>query len=589
MALLPPAFLLLALLAGILPSGTGARAGTGLSVLGFLLSLAAVLARARPATLTLPLGPPSLPLHLALDALSAGFLVLVLASAACVITVEGHGADEPAAVRAGAACIAGVLLILLAGDGMTLAIGLAIACAAIWLDPAQPQPAALLIPLALLAATSLLTPAGFAPRFDTIRAAPPEVMEGTGGALLGVAGVGALIALPLGFRSPMRDALHAGMLLPAALFTLLRLVLDVSAAAGQPLWGEAMMLVGGVIAVCQGWIAGAARDVDVAAGALARCQAGLAMAGCGLALRCRLADLPAGAADALAGVLLLTMGGLAATLVTLASHRLAAGAGAYRLSRLGGLLGLMPATAAAASGGLLALSCVPSSLGFAAVWMLLRAVIAAPRTGGLPSQCVLALTAAAIAAAAALAATATLRLAGIVLLSRPRTPQAAAARDIRGPPRTVLMGLSGVVAAIGVLPIPALSLLARPVLQELAGTAAGFDGSAVGSGTGYQPLPVAALLGLCIGLALLVRFWRRREARPASAWLDGRQPPFGLPFGDPAAQAAGRGFVPAVPRLPLRLPRWPALPAWRWRLPQTGLWLILLGAAACLMVLAVGE
>jgi hypothetical protein len=70
-------------------------------------------------------------------------------------------------------------------------------------------------------------------------------------------------------------------------------------------------------------------------------------------------------------------------------------------------------------------------------------------------------------------------------------------------------------------------------------------------------------------------------------WSDGALPPSGLPFGDPLAQSAGQGFLPVLPAWPLlRLSPLPNLPAWRLTPPQAGFWLILAGAAACLITLA---
>jgi hypothetical protein len=85
----------------------------------------------------------------------------------------------------------------------------------------------------------------------------------------------------------------------------------------------------------------------------------------------------------------------------------------------------------------------------------------------------------------------------------------------------------------------------------------------------------------------------RRGAKTAGAWTEGMPPLAGLPFGDPAAQSAGAGFLPALPELPwprLSLPprvaalmRPPLPPA------ATGLWLVLAGFGLLLLVLAVAQ
>jgi hypothetical protein len=66
------------------------------------------------------------------------------------------------------------------------------------------------------------------------------------------------------------------------------------------------------------------------------------------------------------------------------------------------------------------------------------------------------------------------------------------------------------------------------------------------------------------------------------------QPLAGLPFGDPAAQSTGAGFLPALPVIPLPRPRrFPALPKPRLPPASAGLWLILTGFAALLVILAI--
>jgi hypothetical protein len=113
----------------------------------------------------------------------------------------------------------------------------------------------------------------------------------------------------------------------------------------------------------------------------------------------------------------------------------------------------------------------------------------------------------------------------------------------------------------------------------------------------------------------------RTEVKAAGVWTEGMAPPVGLPFGEPAAQSAGAGFLPALPDIPLP---WPAKPSWfgwfgppatpraepggpdepgvdvrvpawapaRSKIPRlasavAGMWLVLAAFAALLLVLAV--
>jgi len=48
----------------------------------------------------------------------------------------------------------------------------------------------------------------------------------------------------------------------------------------------------------------------------------------------------------------------------------------------------------------------------------------------------------------------------------------------------------------------------------------------------------------------------KSTAKAVGPWTDGMEPPIGLPFGDPAAQTTGAGFLPTLPAIP-----WPRLPS----------------------------
>jgi hypothetical protein len=208
------------------------------------------------------------------------------------------------------------------------------------------------------------------------------------------------------------------------------------------------------------------------------------------------------------------------------------------------------------------------------------------------SQVALALVAAAFALSAALATAAAIRLIGIAILGRPRTPRGAGARESRSPVRSILLTLAGASLLSGVLPRPILWLLADPAILDLTGLPAGRAArfgvlSASGSSSGYLVLPVSALLALAACVAILVSRRPGKEAKPAGPWSDGMPPPVGLPFGEPTAQSAGAGFLPALPVI--RIPRVRPAP----RLPRPtagmGLWLLLGTFAALLLALAVSQ
>ncbi len=594
-------------------------ANTMLCGLGALLCLPSLLFRMPPASFEIPVGPPGLSLHLALDPLSIFFLTIVFLAATSIAAFQAAAAShtELAAKRTTPFCIGGTAFCLMSADGVALAVGLAVACASLWQPErgarraGSPQVAisgpnssslasrnafsvAMLVPVMTLVAVCLLTPAGYAPRFDAIRAAPIDLDHATAAvALTAVAGA-CLVSVRAWERCWTRDALVAGVLIPAGCYLLLRLAVDLPGAASQAWWGFVLVLGGGVAAVHQGWRSAAVPDIDAAVAALMRRQAGLAAATVGIALVARTADLADAVTLALEATCLTAIAtSLGGTLTTLAAHTVGAGADTYRLSRLGGLIQTMPATSAALSAGLMALSALPPGLGFAALWLSFQSILSAPRTGGLLSQLPIALAAAAIALSASLSTVASVRMVGIALLGRPRSPRGAAAEEHKSLIRTILLVLGGFAFVAGVVPGPLLRALADPAIQALTGLAssrlAGLASpSASDTSSGYLALPVFVLLVLGSGAVILTRRRTGKEVKLLGAWMEGTQPPVGLPFGEPGAQSAGAGFLPALPRIswPHR-PNLPTLP----RLPASsaataGLWLVLAAFGALLLTLA---
>jgi formate hydrogenlyase subunit 3/multisubunit Na+/H+ antiporter MnhD subunit len=620
------ALLVLGIWAAFLPPATSRFLVTLTSGFGLVLSLPPLFLRAPAMVAAVPIGPPGLSLYVALDPLSAFFLAIVFLAGTAIAVFQATAIQSPgnAPVRITAFALAGTALTLLAADGVILAIGVAVTCGAIWLRRRNGRPPlALLSPLLLLTAVCLLAPPGLAPRFDAIRAAPIDPNHTTAAAALAIAAAGCLAwGRWSDERCWFRDALTAGVLIPSSSYLLLRLVVDRAGGATQTGCGFVLMLGGAAVAVVQAWCAASHPDIDGSVGGLLRRQAGLATAGVGLALIARAADLPGAASFALAATLLSAAGAsVAGVLTTLAAQAMAASVGTVRLSRLGGLVHAMPVSSGALATGLLGLSALPPGLGFAGLWLLFEAIMGAPRTGGLPFQLPLALTGAAVAISAALATAASVRLVGIAVLGRPRTPLAAGAQEVKAPFRVILMVLAAGSLLAGILPGPVLWLLADPAIHALAGTPPGVSVgmallSPAAASPDYPALPVAALLALGTGAARLLQRWSRKESKAAGFWAGGMKPPAGLPFGDPAAQSAGEGFLPALPDFPLpchfplppdfrplpdlplppdlrgdpRLRRAPRIPTLRSPCPPSAtvaLWLVLAAFGGLLLSLAV--
>jgi formate hydrogenlyase subunit 3/multisubunit Na+/H+ antiporter MnhD subunit len=529
--------------AALVPPRFGGWLASGLSLLGAALCLPPLLFPSA-AALSVPAGPPGLHLHFALGPLPASFLLLILLSGGAI-------AAFGSATRTTALCLGGAILSLLAADGVGLLFGTAILCGALCPDRTRRSRLyALLVPLLLAGAVLLLTPTGFEPRFDAVRAAPVGVERASIAAMLASAAITGLICLR---GRGGTDALAAGVVLPAAIAILVRLLDDLSGQTVQGWWGFVLIALGGGIAVLFAWRAAADAGLGDALANLVRRQGGLAMLGTGLALIARAADLPQAQSLALESAMLLVFGGgLAGTAATLAAEAIGASAGTARLSRLGGLIHTMPWSSGALAAGLLALSALPPGIGFASVWLLFQSLLYAPRTGSFLEQLPLALAALAIALSAAAATSACVRVIGIGVLGRPRSPSGAGAQEVARVARIILTALAAPALIVGLSPGPVIRALAAPAVRSLIGSSPGIRGgvtmlSTSAASPGYAALPVAALLACAIGCVIMLLRWRRGEAKTGGLWFGGMKPPFGLPFGEPMAQSAGAGFLPALP------------------------------------------
>jgi hydrogenase-4 component B len=590
------ALLILGAVTTIVPVASIGLVLAGFCGAGALLCLPMTLARLAQAAVSISIGPPGLSLHIAIDSLSGCFLFIILLSGSAIAAFQATSvpAAPAGSMRDIAFCIAGAMLALLAADGVTLAVGIVVTCAALWSGAAaRGGRVVMLIPLLLLAAVCLLTPSGFAPRFDTIRAAPVDSDQAAASAALVLLAIIGLIWIDFHECCRLRDALRAAVAFPLAVYVLLRMVADLSGAEVQAYWGFVLLLVGSVTAVVPGWRSAAHPEIDTIVRCLVQRLAGLAVVGMGLAVIARTADLPGSAIFAFSATFISAIGiGWAGCLATLAAHVIGASAGTFRLSRLGGLTDRMPFTSATLATGLLGLAAIPAGFGFACLWLLFQSILSAPRAGGLLFQLPLALTGAAIALSSALATVASIRLIGVAILGRPRTPQGAGAQEHKSPTRFVVIALGSLSITTGALPGPVLWLLADPAIQGLTGAPPG--GQTVpalflsaATAPGYFALPVLILVALATGAVMLIPDRSGKDIKAAGLWADGLEPPVGLPFGDPAAQSAGRGFLPTPPdvRLP-SIPKPRAFPAPHYPI-GLGLWLLLAGFGVLLLVVMV--
>jgi len=569
-----PALGLLALLGARSPRlaalGTAQVAGLlGVAALGALLT-------EPPPAAALPFGPPWGPIRLALDPLSAWFLLVlaVVALPACLFAAAG-----PPLRRVEAAglplFLAAMVLVLLAADAFTLLLGFEAMSLASWALVAARHPTgagrraarlylgfAAFSGLCLLAGFALLAAPGLG--FAEMRAAPPEGWRATAALLLILVGAGSKAGLlPFHLWLPLAhpaaatpvSALMSGAMVKLALYVLVRALFDLTGAA-QPLWwGAPLVALGAATALWGALRANLEQDMKAILACSTLDNVGLMVLGLGLALLFRGADLAPLAALALSAVLLhaLVHAGFKG-LLFLVAGAVAEGAGSRDPDRLGGLIHRMPWVAGLAFLGALSAAALPPLSGFASEWLLLQALVQGWRVAELPVQLLAAAALVAAGMALALAAAAMLRLLGLVFLGRPRSPRAAGAEDATGLGRAALLAAGAVCAGLAVLAAPALGL-AEGVILGLLGEGAsppvrGLDLALGEAGARYAPLAVAALLG-ALGLGLWVGL--RRMGAPAPrrgpAWDCGfLPPPPDLPFGDPLTQPSAAGAAQPLRR-----------------------------------------
>ncbi len=642
--------LVLAGLLGLLPCALLAgrpgawRAAGGLCGACLLAVLLFLLLGAEPAALPLPLGVPGWGAVLTLDPLSGLFLLPVLLggcvllwgpaeprragrrgtgmaqlASARVARPVGAGGEAPVPPRVEAAMLvpAAAALPLLAGDAPTLALGVAaLGLAGGWLlgeGAAVGRRLALwswlaasgAATVALLAATALLLPADGATAglgFPALRAAAAAGWRADAAVVPALVAACALGAVPpLGGWLPRLcrglAPVRAATLLAAAgalgPYLLVRLLLDLSGPATPAWWGLPPLLLGALGTVAGGASALLAGEVRGVAAGAALSGGGLSVLLVGLSLLARGMDLPVPAAAALGGAVLAVLADAPVRLLLLlGAGAIERGAGTRRLDRLGGLVRRTPAVAAALLAAGASLACLPPTAGFAAAWLALEGLLAAPRLGG-PALALPELVAlCGLGLGLGLGLLAALRLVGAVLLGRPRSPRGAAAEDAAPVERRVLLGLVAVLGVLGLLPGVVVGL-AAPGLRPLIGSAA--EGAGVlllatqRDAAGYPALPLAAVMA-AVALPVWLRGrLRRQEARVVPAWEDGfAAPPPWLPFGDPDVQPGAAALLGAPGRVLAGqgpAPRWrdplrPVLPALL-RLGRRGRpWLLALGAPA---------
>jgi hydrogenase-4 component B len=541
------------------------------AISGAALALSILGGSAPPLHAALPRFFPFAAMSLAVDGLSAFFLLVIalvtLAAAVYAPSYLGAHARAPVVQTAALAvfvacmalvCCAGDLLtFLLSWEGMTLASYALVVvdtrseenarAGLLYLVMAHAGTAALLVVFLALADAA----GGFG--FPAVRAAARGLGGGERTALfmLALAGFGAKAGVvPLHVWLPQAhpaapshaSALMSGVMLKVALYGVFRLGFDLLAPASGPLpasWGWTVLLLGSVSALIGVLLALQQHDLKRLLAFHSVENVGIILIGAGVAMLLAGGRGPAPlAALALAAALLHTLNHAAFKgLLFLGAGSVLARTGVRNMEELGGLARRMPWTAWLFLVGAVAISALPPLNGFVSEWMTFQALLlGGVKLGGAPGL-LAGVAASMLALTGGLAAACFAKAFGVTFLGRPRSPHAEHARESPAPMIAGMLILAAACAAVGLAPGWAIRLLDRPVAEVLGGAGASAAVTAqgplvlsadAGAGRGATSISVtaaAALFALVAALAWALRAWPRR-ARPrlAPTWTCGMTP-----------------------------------------------------------------
>jgi formate hydrogenlyase subunit 3/multisubunit Na+/H+ antiporter MnhD subunit len=534
------------------------------------IALAAVLSG--PEVAVLPIGLPSLPFHLRLDALAAFFL-LVLGAASAGVSVfaagyfrRGEGTPPGLLCLEYHVFLASMALVVLADDAYAfMVMWETMALASFFLVTANHRIAEIrragyiYLLIAHVGAIGILLCFGVLQAntgdytFANMRAQTLSPFWASAAFLLALFGFGAKAGmLPLHVWLPEAhpaapspvSALMSGVMIKMAIYGLLRVGFDLLPA--QHAWWGGVLLAFGLATALYGVVFAAVQvDMKRLLAYSSIENIGLLLAGIGLAVVFSAYGMKPLAALALTACLYhVAAHAFFKSLLFLSTGSVLHATGERNLGKLGGLIRRMPRVAWLTLVGVLASAGLPPLSGFVSEWLLLQSFLFTP---GLPDpvlNMLIPVVAALIALVAALAGYTMVKFFGVVFLGQPREDKLARAHDA-GPWERAGMGwlVLGCIA-LGLLPNQFIQLIDR-VTRPLVG--AGLADTVAAGGWLLAPAgvqrasygPVIFLLGVAAscGLAwLLVRRLYHGRLRRALPWA------CGYPWQSARMQDSAEGF-----------------------------------------------
>ena len=529
------------------------------ALIGIAIGIVALRSMAQaPASVTLLIGLPGLPMHLRLDALSAFFLAVIgLGGAGVSIFCAGY-------FRAGEGTAPGLMclfyhvflgamaMLMLADDAFSfLVMWELMSVSSYFLVISDHRLASVrqagFLYLLIAHLGGLCIFAGFAVLqshcgsfvFDDLRACQFDPSVASLAFALVLAGFGAKAGLiPLHVWLPEAhpaapspvSALMSAVMLKTAVYGLLRVALDLLH-GGSASWGLTLLGFGLASAVFGVVFSTVQTDMKRLLAYSSIENLGLIITGLGLTLIFRAHHLTLLAALSLCASLVLVLAhAMFKNLLFLGTGVVLHATGERNLGRLGGLIRRMPWVATLVLVGILAGSGLPPTLSFIGEWMLLQGFLFTTVLPDMLLKMIVPLVAAAVALVVALAGYTMVKFYGVVFLGLPREEKLREAHDASPWERLGLAWFAGGVLVTGLFPLSVITL-AEPVSVQLLGT--GVADTVRNNGwlvlapiaqerASFAPLLFlgglifGALLGLAIGRAV-----RRADVRRAPVWACG--------------------------------------------------------------------
>lgn len=532
---------------------------------------------AAASSLRVPVGLPWLGSHLRLDALSAAFLTLLgIGGAAASVYAIGYGRHEHEPNRVlpfFPGFLGAMAFVILADDGFTFLFSWEVMSLLSWAlvlthhkEEATRSAGYLYLVMAgfgtmvLLLAFGLL--AGVDGGYDF--AAMREATRSPGLAALVLAlmmiGAGSKAGLmPLHVWLPVAhpaapshvSALMSGVMTKVAVYGFVRVAFDL---LGPIAWWMSVpvIVVGAATAVMGILFANMDGDSKRILAYSTIENIGVIFAALGLALAFRASGMPMLAALALTAALVHSMNHmLFKSLLFMVAGAVLDATGERNLDRLGGLIHRMPKTAVLALVGVTAISALPPLNGFVSEWLLFQAVLQSPNLPQPGLQFLVPAAGGLLALAAALAAACFVRFYGVAFLGRPRSDEAATARETDRWSLAAMTALAVLCVLAGIVPGvlidfvgPAVERAVDARLPLQAGNAWATLVPVAEVKSTYTGLLVMVFIAISGGAsAWLVHRLASRRLRRGPAW------DCGFPNADPVTQYGGGSFAQPIRRV----------------------------------------